>query len=108
MSPYDRRGGVGLGQGELVNPAPESASYRVVMSNTRSPDYFAQYQRRQRANARAAGFAQINTIVPGDLVARLDAMKQARGLPNRNAALAAVLREFFGRDADERNPAVSP
>ena len=93
---------------ELVNGGAESPSYAAVMSNTREPKYHAQYQRQLRARARAAGFAQINTIVPGDLIVRLDAMKQARGLTSRNEALAAVLREYFACGLDERKPAVSP
>lgn len=77
------------------------------MMTTRELEYQAQYQRRRRAQARAAGNSQLNVIVPGELVARLDHVKQARGLTNRNDALALVLREYFGRGEDERNPAVS-
>lgn len=73
------------------------------MTTARDLEYQAQYQRRRRATARASGKSQLNVIVPGDLVAQLDGMKQARGLTNRNDALALVLREYFGRGEDERN-----
>jgi hypothetical protein len=78
------------------------------MPNTSDPNYHAQYQRTLRAKARAAGCIQLSSIVPGDLVARLDAEKRTRGLANRNQALAEVLREYFAHGSDERNPAVSP
>jgi len=77
------------------------------MSGPRDLEYQAQYQRRRRAQARAGGASQLNVTVPRDLVARLDRLKLARGLSNRNDALAVVLREFFERGDDERNPAVS-
>lgn len=77
------------------------------MTSVRDLEYQARYQRQRRAQARAQGNSQLNVIVPGDLVARLDGMKAARGLSNRNDALALVLREYFGRGDDERNPAVS-
>jgi metal-responsive CopG/Arc/MetJ family transcriptional regulator len=77
------------------------------MTTARDLEYQAQYQRRRRAQARASGKSQLNVIVPGDLVAQLDGMQHARGLTNRNDALALVLREYFGRGDDERNPAVS-
>jgi hypothetical protein len=77
------------------------------MKTARNLEYQAQYQRRRRAQARATGKSQLNVIVPGDLVAQLDGIQQARGLTNRNDALALVLREYFGRGDDERNPAVS-
>ena len=80
----------------------------LVMSDPSQPKYHARYQRERRARARAAGLAQLNSTVPDDLIALLDAMKQARGLTNRNEALAAVLREYFGRGFDERKSAVSP
>jgi hypothetical protein len=78
------------------------------MPNTSDPRYYARYQRAVRARARAAGCIQLSSIVPGDLVARLDAVKQARGLASRNQALAEVLREYFAHGTDERTPAVSP
>ncbi|HEX7947959.1 MAG TPA: transcriptional regulator [Phenylobacterium sp.] len=77
------------------------------MPTVRDLEYQAQYQRRRRALARASGKSQLNVVVPCDLVVRLDSMKQARGLTNRNDALAVVLREYFERGDDERNPAVS-
>ncbi len=77
------------------------------MTTDRDLEYQAQYQRRRRAKARAAGQSQLNVTVPGDLVARLDRMKQTRGLTNRNDALALVLREYFDCGDDERNQAVS-
>lgn len=73
----------------------------------RNLQYQAQYQRRRRAAAKAAGNNQINVIVPDDLICLLDGLKGARGLKNRNDALALVLREYFGRSDDERKRAVS-
>jgi hypothetical protein len=73
------------------------------MTSARDLAYQAEYQRRRRASARAAGGSQLNLIVPCDLVARLDHLKQARGLSNRNDALATVLREYFGHGEEERN-----
>ena len=78
------------------------------MPNTTDPEYHARYQRDLRARARAAGCIQLNSLVPSDLVARLDAEKEARGLTNRNQALAEVLAEYFAHGSDERTPAVSP
>ncbi len=78
------------------------------MPNTTDPKYHARYQRALRARARAAGCIQLNSLVPCDLVARLDAEKEARGLTNRNQALAEVLAEYFAHGSDERTPAVSP
>jgi hypothetical protein len=75
--------------------AAESASYRDAMTSARDLAYQAQYQRRRRAQARAAGASQLNVLVPGDLVARLDHLKLARGLANRSDALALVLSEYF-------------
>ena len=72
------------------------------------PKYHARYQRALRARARAAGCIQLNSLVPSDLVACLDAVKEARGLTNRNQALAEVLSEYFAHGSDERPPAVSP
>lgn len=73
------------------------------MTSARDLEYQAQYQRRRRALARAAGASQLNVTVPQDLVDRLDRLKRMRGLSNRNDALAAVLREFFDRGDEERN-----
>jgi hypothetical protein len=78
------------------------------MPHKNDPKYHAQYQRAVRARARAEGFIQLNSLVPGELVALLDAVKAARGLPSRNQALATVLREYFAHGSTERNPAVSP
>jgi hypothetical protein len=78
------------------------------MPNANDPKYHAQYQRALRARAREAGCIQLNSLVPGELVALLDAVKQARGLSNRNQALAEILREYFAHGNDERTPAVSP
>jgi DNA-binding IclR family transcriptional regulator len=69
--------------------------------------YQAEYQKRLRADARASGKAQLNALVPKDLIASLDAMKDTRGLTNRNAVLEQVLREYFERGVSERNRAVS-
>jgi len=78
------------------------------MPNKSDPNYYAEYQRTVRARAREAGCIQLNSLVPGELVALLDAEKAARGLPSRNQALAAILREYFEHGANERKPAVSP
>ncbi|MBI1684210.1 ribbon-helix-helix protein, CopG family [Caulobacter hibisci] len=77
------------------------------MTTARDLEYQAQYQRRLRAEARARGKGQLNALVPADLIDLLDRMKQARGLTNRNDALALLLREYFERGEPERNPAVS-
>ncbi|KQW67058.1 transcriptional regulator [Phenylobacterium sp. Root77] len=77
------------------------------MTTDRHLQYQAQYQRRLRAAAKAAGSSQINVTLPGELITRLDGLKGARGLSNRNDALALVLREYFDRGEDERNQAVS-
>jgi len=77
------------------------------MTIHRDLEYQAEYQRRRRARARAEGLNQLNAIIPGDLVVRLDQMKVARGLTNRNDALAVLLREYFDRGDDERTQAVS-
>jgi hypothetical protein len=78
-----------------------------AMTTARDLEYQAQYQKRLRADARASGKSQLNVTVPVDLVDRLDGLKQARGLTNRNDALALLLREYFERGENERNPAVS-
>jgi len=77
------------------------------MTTARELEYQAQYQKRLRANARASGKRQLNAILPTDLVARLDRLKTARGLSNRNEALAVLLREYFDDGEPERNHAVS-
>ncbi|GGL36094.1 ribbon-helix-helix domain-containing protein [Caulobacter rhizosphaerae] len=77
------------------------------MTTARDLEYNAQYQKRLRANARASGKSQLNALVPSDLVARLDRLKKARGLTNRNDALAVLLREYFDGGEPERNHAVS-
>lgn len=77
------------------------------MRTDRHLQYQAQYQRRLRAAAKAAGASQINVTLQGDLILQLDRLKTAHGLSNRNDALALVLREYFGRGDDERNQAVS-
>lgn len=77
------------------------------MTTDRDLQYQAQYQRRRRAAEKAAGKSQLNVSLPGDLICRLDTLKGARGLNNRNDALALVLREYFDRGDDERNLAVN-
>lgn len=77
------------------------------MTTARDLEYHAQYQRRLRAEARARGKGQLNALVPVELINRLDAIKQTRGLTNRNDALALVLREYFERGETERTHAVS-
>lgn len=77
------------------------------MTTARDLEYHAQYQRRLRAEARARGKGQLNALVPVELIDRLDGIKSARGLTNRNDALALVLREYFERGEIERNTAVS-
>jgi len=74
------------------------------MTSARDLAYQAEYQRRRRATARASGGAQLNLTVPRELVARLDHLKLDRGLPNRNDALAVVLREYFAGDETKGNP----
>lgn len=73
------------------------------MTTDRNLQYQAQYQRQRRAAAKAAGNGQINAILPGDLINRLDCLKSARGLTNRNDALALVLREYFDRGGTKGN-----
>lgn len=65
------------------------------MPSARDLEYQARYQRDLRARKRAAGRKQLNATVKGDLVAHLDDFKAARGLSNRDAALEAVLEEYF-------------
>ena len=77
------------------------------MTTDRDLQYQAQYQRRRRAAEKAAGKGQLNVTLPGDLISRLDILKGARGLTNRNDALALVLREYFDRGDDERKQVVS-
>ena len=77
------------------------------MTSDRDLQYQAQYQRDRRAKARAEGLAPLHAAVPCHLVAKLDEMKRTRGLTNRDAALTALLSEFFGYGEDERTPAVS-
>lgn len=73
------------------------------MSSVRDLEYQAQYQRQLRAQRRAAGRKQLNASVKGDLIACLDDLKCARGLPNRDSALEQVLEEYFaGHGDDER------
>jgi hypothetical protein len=65
------------------------------MPSARDLEYQARYQRDLRAQKRAAGRKQLNATVKGDLVARLDSLKAARGLTNRDDALEQVLEEYF-------------
>lgn len=74
------------------------------MTSARDLAYQADYQKRRRAQARAAGDRQLNLTVPCDLVARLDDLKSARRLANRNDALAVVLREYFASRRSKGNP----
>lgn len=76
------------------------------MTGERDLEYQAQYQRDRRAKVRAAGFSYLHAAVPEHLVAKLDELKAVRGLRNRDAALTALMSEFFGHGADERTPAV--
>jgi hypothetical protein len=75
-----------------------------AMTSARDLAYQADYQKRRRAQARAAGDRQLNLTVPCDLVARLDDLKSARRLANRNDALAVVLREYFASRRSKGNP----
>lgn len=77
------------------------------MTTARDLEYHAQYQKRLRAEARARGKGQLNALVDKDLIDRLDAMKDGRGITNRTTALERVLREYFERGQSERNHAVS-
>lgn len=75
------------------------------MPSARDLEYQARYQRDLRAQKRAAGRKQLNATVKGDLVARLDGLKAARGLTNRDDALEQVLEEYFVEHGDtEGNP----
>jgi len=74
------------------------------MTSDRNLEYQAQYQRGRRARARAAGLAPLHAAIPCHLVARLDELKQARGLTSRDAALTALLSEFFGHGETKGNP----
>lgn len=74
------------------------------MTSARDLAYQAEYQKRRRAIARAAGDHQLNLTVPHELVARLDHLKLDRGLANRNDALAVVLREYFASGPSKGNP----
>lgn len=74
------------------------------MTSARDLAYQAEYQRRRRASARAAGDRQLNCTVPQELVARLDHLKLDRGLANRNDALAVVLSEYFAGRRSKGNP----
>jgi hypothetical protein len=65
------------------------------MTRARDLAYQAEYQKRRRAQARAAGDRQLNLTVPRDLVMRLDDLKSVRRLSSRNDALAVVLSEYF-------------
>ncbi|CAN7609222.1 hypothetical protein LJR164_004470 [Phenylobacterium sp. LjRoot164] len=77
------------------------------MTSDRDLAYQAQYQRNRRAKLRAAGLSPLHAAVPEHLLVKLDEMKRARGLSNRDAALTALLSEFFGPGGHERKPAVS-
>jgi len=70
------------------------------MPSARDLEYQARYQRDLRAQRRAAGRKQLNATVKGDLVARLDSLKAARGLTNRDDALEQVLEEYFVERGD--------
>lgn len=72
------------------------------MPSARDLEYQARYQRGLRAQRRAAGRKQLNATVKGDLVARLDGLKAARGLTNRDDALEQVLEEYFVEHGDTK------
>ena len=72
------------------------------MPSARALEYQARYQRDLRAQRRAAGRKQLNATVKGDLVARLDGLKSARGLTNRDDALEQVLEEYFVEHGDTK------
>lgn len=72
------------------------------MPSARDLEYQARYQRHLRAQKRAAGRRQLNATVKGDLVARLDDLKAARGLTNRDDALEQVLEEYFVEHGDTK------
>ena len=76
------------------------------MTSDRDLQYQAQYQRERRAKARAEGLRPLHAAVPCHLIAELDELKRIRGLTNRDAALTALLNEFFGHGGHERKPAV--
>lgn len=72
------------------------------MPSARDLEYQARYQRDLRARKRASGRKQLNATVKGDLVAQLDGLKAQRGLSNRDAALEAVLEEYFVEHGDQK------
>jgi hypothetical protein len=69
--------------------------------------YQAEYQKRLRAQARAAGKAQLNGMVGKRFIELLDAMKAERGFANRMDALEHVFEVYFDGGDEERKHAVS-
>ncbi len=77
------------------------------MKSAHALEYQAEYQKRLRAEARAAGKAQLNGMVTKRFVDMLDEMKAERGFANRMEALEHALEAYFDRGNSERNRAVS-
>lgn len=77
------------------------------MKTARDLAYQAEYQKRLRAEARAAGKAQLNGMVGKRFIDMLDAMKAEQGFANRMDALEHVFEVYFGGGDEERKHAVS-
>lgn len=77
------------------------------MKTARALAYQAEYQKRLRAEARAAGKAQLNGMVSKRFIELLDAMRAEYGFANRMDALEHVFEIHFERGDDERKHAVS-
>jgi len=77
------------------------------MKSARELEYQAEYQKRLRADARAAGKAQLNGMVGKRFIELLDAMKAEQGFANRMDALEHALAAYFEGGKSERNHAVS-
>jgi hypothetical protein len=78
-----------------------------AMKTAQDLAYQAEYQKRLRAAARAAGKAQLNGMVLKRFIDRLDEMRAERGFANRMDALEHVFEVYFDGGDDERKHAVS-
>lgn len=77
------------------------------MKSAHQLEYQAEYQKRLRADARAAGKAQLNGMVGKRFIEMLDEIKAERGFTNRMDALEHALETYFDGGKSERKPAVS-
>lgn len=77
------------------------------MKSAQALEYQAEYQKRLRAEARAAGKAQLNGMVRKHFIEMLDEIKAERGFTNRMEALEHALEAYPDGGKSERNPAVS-